>query len=871
VKPITEVCNGLDDDCDGQISNTENDLDADGFRVCEDDCDDSIDTIYPGAPEVCNGLNDDCDTMIDEDFFVGAPCEGKGECGQGIFECAGDNAVVCSTAPGGSADASSLEVCSDNLDNDCDGSVDEACTCEYNSDEALNPQIVCGSTDVGQCQYGAQDCQPDGTWGGCEGAIEPVPEECNGLDDDCNGVLPVTETDSDADAFMICQNDCDDTNLNVNPSASELCNGADDNCDGQTDEIFFIGVPCTGLGVCGYGVYECVNDTIFQCSTQPGGSADMSEPFEVCSDNMDNDCDGAVDEVCACEYNLTPVLNPQIVCGSSSVGQCSFGLQTCQTDGTWGLCKGAIEPVPETCNGLDDDCDGVVLSEESDLDGDTWMGCAGDCDDLNSNVNPSIAEVCNGVDDDCDGPADEDFYVGVPCEGKGQCGLGTYECFDLTTAICSTMPGGSLDASSPEVCNDNVDNDCDSSVDEGCDCEWQPGEFDNPMKKCGSSDVGVCEYGWQTCQPDGSWGLCEGSVDPGVEACNGLDDDCNGQLPADEIDFDQDGFMVCENDCADYVPSMNPNAEETCNGFDDNCDGDIDATFWKSFYIDVPCIGVGACGAGVYECDGPDDYICSTMPGTSGDQSSTEVCNDLVDNDCDGAVDEDCECQYNADPAFNPQIQCGSTETGECDWGVQSCQASGLWGACSGAVEPIPELCNGLDDDCDSLVPDNELDLDNDGVATCEGDCDDTDPAQSPLQLEVCDGLDNNCNGIRDEGCAVILCTICELLDPGFPRVWYGNTPVYTWTGQPDVCGTVVMTEAEICMRGDHPDFANAGWVDYNVCVDDNNCGGWLVVDVVSCVDTSGAAVPFQVVTGTVDPRAPSEAEIIFTGLCPTP
>ncbi len=67
------------------------------------------------------------------------------------------------------------------------------------------------------------------------------------------------------------------------------------------------------------------------------------------------------------------------------------------------------------------------------------------------------------------------------------------------------------------------------------------------------------------------------AINPGAtETCDGLDNDCDGQLLPGEVDADGDGYMVCEDDCDDTDPDVNPGATEVCNGIDDDCDGEVD-------------------------------------------------------------------------------------------------------------------------------------------------------------------------------------------------------------------------------------------------------------------------------------------------------
>jgi hypothetical protein len=127
---------------------------------------------------------------------------------------------------------------------------------------------------------------------------------------------------------------------------AETCNAIDDDCDGTVDEVPVetCGTDVT-LGVCRPGTYLCVAG-VRSCEGA------VLPSTEACSTELDEDCDGTIDEDCRCTPGETST------CGSSDRGECRFGTRACDAGGTFGECLGAIEPSAESCNGLDDDCDG---------------------------------------------------------------------------------------------------------------------------------------------------------------------------------------------------------------------------------------------------------------------------------------------------------------------------------------------------------------------------------------------------------------------------------------------------------------------------------------------------------------------------------
>jgi len=300
-------------------------------------------------------------------------------------------------------------------------------------------------------------------------------------------------------------------------------------------------------------------------------------------------------------------------------GNCRDGTQTC-SGGKWGSCAGQVGPSSERCDGKDNDCDGQT--DEGNPDG--GKSCkgsgSGPCAQGTSKCQsgrivcitsskPST-ETCDGKDNDCDGVIDEGLErscYGGPANtnGVGVCKGGRQICTGGKWGNCI----GEVKPIT-EACNNARDDDCDGQTDEGC---TSPGTCKEGMERAcytgpaNTNGVGTCKGGKQKCQ-GGKWSSCQGSVVPVTEKCgNQTDEDCDGQVdegcpaPGKCVDQDGDGFGIgtgCkqDKDCDDNNRSVFPGAEEICgNGKDDDCKGG-----------DQPC---GKLGVGAEGCRKPEDCI----------------------------------------------------------------------------------------------------------------------------------------------------------------------------------------------------------------------------------------------------------------------
>ena len=279
---------------------------------------------------------------------------------------------------------------------------------------------------------------------------------------------------------------------------------------------------------------------------------------------------------------------------------------------------------------------------------------------------------------------------------------------------------------------------------------------------------------------------------PGAtEICDGLDNDCDGAIPADEADDDSDGdlacddcddadptlhtldldgdfFSPCEGDCDDTHPAINPFANDVVgDGIDQNCDG-LDG-------VDADGDGYAAQFTGGDDCDDGDPALnlddVDGDGGTTcdGDCDDSDAALNLTDVDGDGwnTCDEDCDDTVAAIHPAAPDV-CDGNLDNDCD-GIADAQetdddgdgASECDGDCDDTDAAIQvgaeEVCDGVDNDCDPTT-DEEVDFDGDGYALCAGDCDESDESRSPAAFETCNGLDDDCDGQTDEAC--VTCTI---------------------------------------------------------------------------------------------------------------
>ncbi|MCB9746365.1 MAG: FG-GAP repeat protein [Alphaproteobacteria bacterium] len=321
--------------------------------------------------------------------------------------------------------------------------------------------------------------------------------------------------DLDQDGYVVGE-DCDDTNRLANPAAPELCDGVDNDCDGEIDEPDAADAPTWYVDVDGDGVGM---DTVTERSCEaPAGFAaqrgdcdDFDERrsplLEELCDGIDNDCDLAVDEPDAADAGTWYPDEDEDGYGDDAgrTQRCEAPRQHVAQGGDCDDRSAAVHPdADELCDGLDNDCDGVVDPVSAldvrrwyaDQDGDgygleetellscdapgvAWSSALGDCDDQDGGVHPGAMELCDGVDDDCDGVVDGpdsadalEWFPDSDGDGYGDSNLSRFACEQPSGSVavegdCDDT-NGAVSPSASEVCGDGLDNDCDGLSAPGC-------------------------------------------------------------------------------------------------------------------------------------------------------------------------------------------------------------------------------------------------------------------------------------------------------------------------------------------------------------------------------------------------------------------
>lgn len=700
----TELCHDQkDNNCDGAVDEFCPDCEDGATQECGDSdegaCALGISTCSGGvwgecvgdtnpAIEICNGIDDDCDGQVDEDAQLcddGLLCNGTESCQNG--QCVPGEPVDCSQANG---------ACQTGICLDKDGSCE---TLHKPDGEACDDGLYCtvsGACSEGECVTVPRDCSHlDGpcTVGVCDESGQGCVAQPIADGTTCDDGLFCTSGDVCSagvcgGAPTTCDSASDQCNTGVCDENADAC-VPQPRVDGTTCED---GLYCTVNDVCAAGA--CVAGGTRECSAQGGScrtgvcdeatrscSGDPVPDGTSCDDGLfctvqdscqAGTCQGGSQRSCAAQDNACNqgVCNEtNRVCSATprpNGTTCDDGLFcTVQDSCQAGACVGNLR----NCQSVADACNNGACSESQDSCVPVPRSDGTTCNDgLFCTVNDvCVSGQCNSQPRDCSvasnqcntGTCNEagQSCVGVPvgngttcndglfctvndsCSNGSCVGGGARDCSSATNgdvcliASCAELTDMCVTANDPMCCDVNQDADLDGS---------------NACQDCDDSDA---------------------SIRPGAaERCDGLDNDCDGMIDED-FDLDGDGYATCGTDpairdCDDSNPNVYPGRAEECgpnnlgNQIDDNCNG----------YVDEgcnPCTTTDVDGDGINECDGDcNDSDATIYPG------ATETC-DGKDNDCNVYTTPNCDvsqrCNHDLDGNYeNDPDVCGDKQICAC-------------------------------------------------------------------------------------------------------------------------------------------------------------------------------------------------------------
>ena len=627
--------------------------------------------------------------------------------------------------------------------------------------------------------------------------------------------------------------DCNDANAAVNPGATEVCNGTDDDCSGVADDgltftDYYADVDGDTYGDAGTSIQACTSPAGYVADNtdcDDNNAAVNPVGVDICGNGIDEDCSGSDCPIPGC----------------TDANACNYDASATTDDGSC-LIASLEYFYDNDGDGYGDPLSGSLFCTPQDA---PWSLTNTDCDDFDNAINPAATEICNGMDDNCNGTADdglvfEEYFVDVDADGYG---------VPTSNYVISPL---AFELLTPDVAPANAGPSCD-------DCTTQiPIGFTFPFYENTYTNLEISSNGFVSFDLINESGCCDGEIIPSLDYVNNIialgwydlapengeityfnlsnpnrlvieysnapEFDDSGVLSGQIVLFESGEIQLIYSNlsAADHiitagVENANGTLAAAIPGFNSQVNS-ISNVAYQLVYTTSPTVpGISSCSVLAGYALNNTDCNDNNAAVNSG---ATEICNSIDDN-CDTQIDEGVQSTFYADVDGDTYGDASSSVQG-CTASVGYVSNSTDCNDANAAVNPgATEVCNGTDDDCSGVADDGltftdyyaDLDLDGYGAGAATNAC--AQPVGYVLTNTDCNNFNAAVNPTATESCSTAFDDNCNgIVNEGCSAIAGDNPSNATsmttsiWPNCNAVNGTLVNATASgsaqtVCLTGE--------------------------------------------------------------------